>query len=220
LTVQQEARSQEATDFSLPDFRQRALARLHRDAPRFDPAAGIPAGDHAFWRDKIPSEKLLASAGAAVLVPVVARAEGATVLLTQRSSALRKHSGQIAFPGGRIDADETAIAAALREAEEEIGLAARHIEPIGFMDCYFTGTGFCITPVVAVVSPPFELTINPHEVDDAFEVPLSFLMRPENHQRFTRREDGRAFLAMPYGDRYIWGATAGMLRHLYERLYV
>ena len=94
-----------------------------------------------------------------------------------------------------------------------------HIEPLGYMDYYYTGTGFRIAPIVALVTPPFELTINHEEVDSTFEAPLDFLMEPANHQRVTRGEDGRVFLAMPYGERYIWGATAGILRHLYERLY-
>ena len=153
-----------------------------------------------------------------MLVPLVMR-EHPTVLLTQRSAHLRKHGGQIAFPGGKIDPPESAVEAAVREAEEEIGLPAHCIEPIGYMDYYYTGTGFRIAPVVAIVTPPFDLAINTEEVDSAFEVPLSFLMQPANHQRVTRDSDGRTFLAMPYGERYIWGATAGMLRHLYEGLY-
>ncbi len=207
-------------DFSASEFRRRAEARLHRQQPLFDPTALQHNGDHALWSRPLSTERMVSAAGAAVLVPVVAHADRPTILLTQRSSKLRNHSGQIAFPGGRIDADETALQAALREAEEEIGLTARHIEPIGFMDYYFTGTGYRIAPVVAILTPPFNLAINPHEVDEAFEVPLDFLMQPGNHQRITRKEDGRSFLAMPFGERYIWGATAGMLRHLYERLYV
>ena len=165
----------------------------------------------------MPLEALAQAKGAAVLIPVVAHKDEATVLLTQRASSLRNHSGQIAFPGGRIDGGESAVQAALREAEEEIGLTVSHIEPIGHMDYYFTGTGYRISPVVAIVTPPFDLTLNAQEVDSVFEVPLSFLMRPANHKRVT--QDGRSFYAMPFGDRYIWGATAGMLRGLYESLY-
>ncbi|HXW20397.1 MAG TPA: CoA pyrophosphatase, partial [Roseiarcus sp.] len=146
---------------------------------------------------------------------------GATVLLTQRASALRRHSGQIALPGGKIDPGETPLAAALRETKEEIGLEARQIEPVGWLDPYLTGTGFRILPMAAIIAADFELSVNPAEVEEAFETPLSFLMDAANHQRHSRQWQGRLrhFYAMPYGDRYIWGATAGILRNLYERLY-
>ncbi len=158
---------------------------------------------------------------AAVLIPVVARAE-LTVLLTQRTESLSTHAGQIAFPGGRVDdEDATVMDAALREAEEEIGLDRRFVEPLGFIDCYRTGTGYRIAPVVALVQPGFVLNLNPHEVVDAFEVPLSFLMDLGNHQRHSREWRGRQrdFYAMPYGERYIWGATAGMLKNLHMRMF-
>jgi 8-oxo-dGTP pyrophosphatase MutT (NUDIX family) len=157
---------------------------------------------------------------AAVLVPIVMRAE-LTVLLTQRTETLTKHAGQISFPGGRTDpTDADAIATALREAEEEIGLQARHIEPIGFLDGYRTGTGFHITPVVALIEPDFALQLAADEVADAFEVPLAFLMNPANHQTHSREWRGRtrSYWAMPFGERYIWGATAGMLKNLSGRL--
>ncbi len=157
---------------------------------------------------------------AAVLIPVVARAEP-TILLTQRSGDLPDHSGQIAFPGGKIDpGDATPLDAALREAEEEIGLARRHVRPLAYMPPFLSRTGYLITPVIGLVTPPFELTINPREVVDAFEVPLAFLMDSQNHQRQSREWQGqmRHFYAMPYGDRYIWGITAGILRNLWERL--
>jgi 8-oxo-dGTP pyrophosphatase MutT (NUDIX family) len=157
---------------------------------------------------------------AAVLIPVVARAEP-TILLTQRSGDLPDHSGQIAFPGGKIDpGDATPLDAALREAEEEIGLARRHVRPLAYMPPFLSRTGYLITPVIGLVAPPFELTINLREVVDAFEVPLAFLMDPQNHQRQSREWQGqvRHFYAMPYGDRYIWGITAGILRNLWERL--
>jgi len=153
---------------------------------------------------------------------VVDRGEEATVLLTKRTEKLRSHSGQIAFPGGRIDPeDATPEHAALREAEEEIGLDATFIEVIGRMPDYLTGSGYRIAPVLATVRPGFLLTINEDEVDDAFEVPLRFLMDPANHRRESRmwQERERFFYTMPHGERYIWGVTAGILRTLYERLY-
>jgi 8-oxo-dGTP pyrophosphatase MutT (NUDIX family) len=158
---------------------------------------------------------------AAVLVPIVLREE-LTVLLTQRTDTLASHAGQIAFPGGRVDStDADARAAALREAHEEIGLDDTHIETLGYLDGYRTGTGFHITPVVAFVRPEFRLTLAPDEVADVFEVPLRFLMTDANHQRHERAWRGRmrSFWAMPYGERYIWGATAGMLKNLYDRVY-
>jgi len=158
---------------------------------------------------------------AAVLVPVVAKSEP-VVLLTQRTPDLRSHSGQVAFPGGKIDPeDESPKAAALREATEEIGLDGKFVEPIGYLDLYLTFSGFRILPLVARVDPGYRLTLNPGEVADAFEVPLEFLMTPGNHQRLKRDWKGieRQYYAMPFGDRYIWGVTAGILRNLYERIY-
>jgi 8-oxo-dGTP pyrophosphatase MutT (NUDIX family) len=157
---------------------------------------------------------------AAVLIPVVARAEP-TVLLTLRSAHLSSHAGQIAFPGGKIDADDKSpLDAALREAEEEIGLSRAFVDPVGYLDLYGTSFGYRILPTVARVRPGFDLHINPAEVDDAFEVPLSFLMDPNNHQRHSREFRGamRSYYAMPFAERYIWGATAGILRRLYERI--
>jgi 8-oxo-dGTP pyrophosphatase MutT (NUDIX family) len=208
--------------FSAEDVRLRAAARLSLELS-YDLLSGpIGAGDHLMSPHAFPNG-LEPKRPAAVLVPIVARAEGATVLLTKRAEKLRQHSGQIAFPGGKIDeTDLSPVEAALREAREEIGLHADHIEPLGYLDTYATGTGFRIFPVVAIVSPPFELSLNEHEVDDVFEVPVRFLMDPLNHQRHTREGSNgvtRHFDAMPYGERYIWGATAGMLKNLYERLY-
>jgi 8-oxo-dGTP pyrophosphatase MutT (NUDIX family) len=157
---------------------------------------------------------------AAVLVPIVVR-DQLMVLFTERTATLSKHAGQISFPGGRVDAeDATPTETALREAEEEIGLDRGRVEPIGFLDGYRTGTGFSITPVVALILPPFSLQLAEAEVADAFEVPLAFLMDPANHQTQTREWRGlmRSFWAIPYGERYIWGATAGMLKNLHERL--
>jgi len=163
------------------------------------------------------------SKAAAVLVPIVPRDEGLTVLLTQRSHELPVHAGQIAFPGGKVDpGDATPLAAALRETHEETGIEPGFVTPVGYLDPYETGTGFRIVPVVAVLSIGFELVPEPGEVTDIFEVPLKFLMNPLNHQRKKAMWKGemREFHAMPYEDRYIWGATAGMLLELYRRMNV
>ncbi len=156
---------------------------------------------------------------AAVLVPVVNRAEGPTILLTQRTETLLKHAGQVSFPGGSIDkADENAVAAALRETHEEIGLTADFIDIHGELDRYRTGTGFEITPIVATVRPGFSLQIDSGEVAAAFEVPLDFILDRKNHQRQSAMWRGRRrhYYAMPYGDFFIWGATAAMLVNLVD----
>ena len=158
---------------------------------------------------------------AAVLVPIVDRPEP-TVLLTQRTTELSSHAGQIAFPGGKIDpGDASPLAAALREASEEIGLDRRLVHPIGYLDLYLTTLGYRIVPTVARVDPDFELALNAAEVHDTFEVPLAFLMQPINHQRHSREWNGmiRHFYAIPFADRYIWGVTAGILRNLHDRIY-
>ncbi len=158
---------------------------------------------------------------AAVLVPVVAR-NPLTVLLTARTEHLPSHAGQIAFPGGKVETyDSGPLAAALREAREEIALDDTFVEPVGYLSPYRTGTGFIITPSVALVRPGFTLTANPEEVADVFEVPFAFLMDEANHQIHSRAWRGaeRRFYAMPYGERYIWGATAGIIRTLYRRLF-
>ena len=158
---------------------------------------------------------------AAVLFPIVLRDDGHTVLLTQRTAHLRDHAGQISFPGGRVEAaDMSPLHTALRETEEEIGLDRQQVKILGYLPEYRTGTGFRVTPVVALVTPPFELALDPFEVAEAFEVPLSFLLDPANHQRHSLHYRGalRHFYAMPYGDYFIWGATAGMIRSLTERL--
>ena len=169
---------------------------------------------------------------AAVLLPLVMRDE-LTLLLTERSANLSTHSGQIAFPGGRTDdTDHDAVDTALREAQEEIALPRHHVEVLGTLPTYVTGSAFIITPVVALVRPGFQLVPNPGEVADVFEVPLSFLMNPAHHRRHETEFNGvlRQWLSMPYSDpmsqaagsetqeRYIWGATAGMLRNLYRFL--
>jgi 8-oxo-dGTP pyrophosphatase MutT (NUDIX family) len=170
-----------------------------------------------------PTPEILAQARpAAVLIPLLSRPEGVTMLLTQRSSALRQHSGQIAFPGGKIDRDDDGpLDAALREAEEEIGLSRRNVTPLGFLGPYFSTTGFRITPVVALMDADSPLSLNHGEVEAVFETPFSFLMDPGNHQTHEREWKGqmRRYFAMPHGDRYIWGVTAGIIRMLWLRLY-
>jgi 8-oxo-dGTP pyrophosphatase MutT (NUDIX family) len=206
------------------DFFSRARARLTLEVPPAltDPSAqGIRRGDLDL--DPVLWERagVSASRPASVLVPIIDRHEP-TVLLTQRTAELTSHAGQVAFPGGKIDAnDESPVAAALREAKEEVGLASDLVEPIGYLDLYLTFSGFRILPTVARVKPDFALTLNPSEVTDAFEVPLGFLMNPANHQRKTRDWKGiqREYYAMPFENRYIWGITAGILRNLYERIY-
>jgi 8-oxo-dGTP pyrophosphatase MutT (NUDIX family) len=156
------------------------------------------------------------------LIPVIDDGVDARVIFTQRTVKLRKHSGQIAFPGGGIDPeDQSPEEAALREAEEEIGLDRAFVETVGRLPDYVSGTGFRIKPVLSVVKPGFKLTLNPDEVDEAFEVPLSFLMDPANHNRGSRVFEGRTryFYEMPYGRRHIWGITAGIVRTIYERFY-
>lgn len=176
-------------------------------------------GDQSLTEDALPPSAGLT--GAAVLVPLVDHPTGLTVLLTQRTAHLTDHAGQISFPGGRIEpSDEHPVAAALREAEEEVGLPASHVEIVGRLDSYVTGTGFEIVPVVAFVRVPYPLRPDPFEVAEVFEVPLDFLVDPGNLQRGSREWQGktRFFFALPYENRYIWGATAGMLVNLAEVL--
>ena len=158
---------------------------------------------------------------AAVLFPIVIREGKQTVLLTQRTAHLKDHAGQISFPGGRVEPEDVSPShTALRETEEEIGLSRERIEILGFLPEYRTGTGFRVTPVVALVLPPFDLLPDPFEVAEVFEVPLAFLLDPANHQQHSLHYRGalRNYFAMPYGDYFIWGATAGMIRSLSERL--
>jgi 8-oxo-dGTP pyrophosphatase MutT (NUDIX family) len=216
--------SEPATDIGSHEFFERAKARLRFEVPPgLTDASIVPssgdAGTDAMWKT-IAEERPVRPA--AVLIAVVEHAEP-TVLLTLRAAHLNDHAGQIAFPGGKIDpTDASPLDAALREAEEEVGLDRSLVEPIGYLDLYATGFGFRILPTLARVKPGFELTINASEVDDAFEVPLSFLMNPANHQLHSKEFRGaqRSFYAMPFAERYIWGATAGILRVLYERLYL
>jgi 8-oxo-dGTP pyrophosphatase MutT (NUDIX family) len=212
-----------ATHAASGDFFARARARLSLEVPAAltDPSAPGARGDLDLDPELWARAGVVATKPAAVLVPVVARAQP-TVLLTQRTQELASHAGQVAFPGGKIDArDASPLAAALRETEEEIGLPRGKIEPIGYLDLYLTFSGFRILPALARVAPGFALTLNPREVTEAFEVPLAFLMSPDNHQRKSRDWQGipRDYYAMPFENRYIWGVTAGILRNLYDRVY-
>ena len=179
------------------------------------------------WAPELLAEKRFSDRApmhASVLVPIVMR-EHPTVLLTERTMHLSTHSGQIAFPGGKVDEDDAdASATALREAHEEVGLDSAFVQVLGVLPNYVTGSAFIVTPVVALVQTGFTLTPNAHEVADVFEVPLEFLMNPAHHQRHTFDWEGirREWFSMPYQDqmkqRFIWGATAGMLRNFYRLL--
>jgi 8-oxo-dGTP pyrophosphatase MutT (NUDIX family) len=204
------------------DFFERARARLTLEVPPslLDPMAEGARGDLDLNPSMWEAAGVSATKPAAVLVPVVDRSEP-TVLFTVRTQELASHAGQVAFPGGKIDPeDESPVAAALREAGEEIGLAPGLIEPLGYLDLYLTFSGFRILPTVARVRPDYALTLNPREVTEIFEVPLSFLMTPANLQRRSRDWKGisREYYAIPFGDRYIWGITAGIVRNLYDRI--
>jgi 8-oxo-dGTP pyrophosphatase MutT (NUDIX family) len=182
------------------------------------PAAGADRGDHDLNPNMRAPEDMR---DAAVLVPLVDRPEGLTILLTKRTPHLSKHAGQIAFPGGRAEEhDADMVATALRETEEEIGLTRDRIEPVGRLDRYATRTGYIVTPIVAIVHPPFTLALDRHEVADAFEAPLSFFLDAANRVREegVYKGESRAFYVFPYRDRRIWGATAGMLVNLADLL--
>lgn len=204
--------------FSASEFRRRAMRQMG-ETPELDWV------DHAdVLKNPGFAERLngMHFRDAAVLMPVVDDGPDAHVILTQRTSKLRKHSGQVAFPGGAIDPDDPSPeVAALREAEEEIGLSREFVEPVARLPEYRTLTGFTITPVLAVVRPGFELELNRDEVDAVFNVPLSFLMNEENHVHETWTQNGveRFFYKMPYDGWNIWGVTAGILHTAWERLY-
>lgn len=171
------------------------------------------------WREQVPERTLQP---AAVLIPIIERPAELSVLFTQRAATLARHAGQVSFPGGRLDeGDPDEVTAALRETEEEVGLPRSFVDVRGELDRYETGTGFAIHPFVGMVRDGFTLRIDAAEVAEAFEVPLGFLMDPANHTEQTTQWQGRErrFYAMTYGSHYIWGATAGILMNLYERLY-
>jgi 8-oxo-dGTP pyrophosphatase MutT (NUDIX family) len=196
-------------------FFARAAGRLH-DQPPIGPATGEQVLNPGLFADENGFRD------AAVLVPLVAHETGLTALLTLRTPDLAVHAGQIAFPGGKIDpSDKGPGAAALREAREEIGLDPDAVTVVGYLDRYLTGTGYRITPVIGRLAPDPMLALNPEEVQEAFEVPLAFLMDPANHHRASRVLGGqeRHFYEMPFEGRYIWGITAGIIRGLYERVF-
>jgi 8-oxo-dGTP pyrophosphatase MutT (NUDIX family) len=201
--------------FSVEEFRRRVRERMSGDR-------GDAVGDHTFNPGIAESFLKMERRPAAVLIPIVHREPEATLIFTERTASLRAHAGQISFPGGSIDPNDAGPeAAALREAQEEIGLSPRFVETLSLAPDYLTGSGYHVAPVIAIIRPDFELTLNPAEVADAFEVPLAFLMNPANHRRGSRVLGGaqRSFFEIPYQGRHIWGITAGIVRILYERLY-
>jgi 8-oxo-dGTP pyrophosphatase MutT (NUDIX family) len=203
--------------FDEEEFRALAPLRLHAAPPPL----------HARSDDDLnPGARMIpegeAPRPAAVLVPLVPREGGLHMLLTERQPHLRRHAGQVAFPGGRIDeTDLGPVAAALRETEEETGIPPSFVEPLGFLDTYLTSTNYRVMPVVGILRPGFTVTPQVEEVADVFEVPLAFLMNPASHERHAREWQGkqRHYYAMPWQGRYIWGATAGMIRNLYSLMY-
>jgi 8-oxo-dGTP pyrophosphatase MutT (NUDIX family) len=214
---------QSVTDLAASEFFARVRQRLTLDVPAgLTDASVTPArGDH----DADPLMRKIAEVRpirpAAVLVPIIDHPEP-TVLLTQRAQHLPDHAGQVSFPGGKIEkGDVNPCASALRETMEETGIDRTHIEPMGYLDLYMTTLGYRIVPVIARVKPGFQLQLNKAEVDATFEVPLAFLMDQTNVQRHSREWQGmtRHYYAITFGERYIWGVTAGILRNLYDRIY-
>jgi len=204
-------------------FRHRVIARLTGEgaAGSVDPDQGPRHGDRELDPGTRAPDTGEILRPAAVLIPVVARDDTLDVIFTVRAEHLASHAGQISFPGGKIEPGDSGPAdAALRESEEEIGLARDFVEVLGRLDPFRTGTGFCIEPIVGLVRPGFTLVADRGEVADIFEVPLAFLMDPANLQRHAREWRGslRTYYAIPYGERVIWGATAGIVKNLYERL--
>jgi 8-oxo-dGTP pyrophosphatase MutT (NUDIX family) len=190
------------------------VAALRERLKRTPPAFSVYGDDET-------DRQSAAATAAAVLVPIVAHPPGLTVIFTQRTAHLKAHSGQVSFPGGRAEPeDPTPEFTALREAQEEIGLAIERVEVLARLPAYYTRTGFRVTPVVGLLEPPVALKPDPREVDEVFEVPLAFLLDPKNHLRETRELQGRsvAYYVMRYGKRTIWGATAGMLVNLQRHL--
>jgi 8-oxo-dGTP pyrophosphatase MutT (NUDIX family) len=221
------AQDKDVEEFTTADLRQRAqgvLASLESLESRVSGGGDVPAGrsDFELNPEMAALTKDEHKQPAAVLIPVIEEGFQASILFTQRTDEMPTHPGQISFPGGKMDAvDSNLVDTALREAHEEIGLEGRFIDTIGFLDDYVTSTGYRISPLVAVIRPGYTITPDNSEVADVFDVPLSFLMEPQNHEMHSREWRGtqRKYYAMPYENRFIWGATAGMLRNLYEWLY-
>lgn len=208
--------------FDAVAFEDLARRRLRAEPPRFVENRADLKGDHSLDPDGLVTTGETPRA-AAVLVPVVVHPDGPSVLLTERTHGLRQHAGQIAFPGGRVDPEDASpLHTALRETREEIGLDPDAVRPLGYLDAYLSGTNYFVVPVVGIVRPGFALTLNPREVDHAFEVPLAFLMDAANHELHAREFGGRTrrYYAIPHGTHYIWGVTAGILRNMYEKLYL
>ena len=202
--------------FCMSDVLERASTRLLREPP--------PSWDASDDEMNVKARMIpdgIAPKHAAVLVPLICRGDDLHVLLTQRTAHLSQHAGQIAFPGGRLDEGETPLQAALRETFEETGIAERFIKPLGYLDGYLTVTGYLVNPVVALLSDGYTLAPHDHEVADIFDVPLRFLLTAANRETHSREWQGltRHYYAYPYGERYIWGATAGMIKNLGDRLY-
>ena len=203
-----------------PTGELRAWIEHHLD-PLEEGQSSEGASDFDLGANAFPNEPVELTP-AAVLVGLIEREYGFSVLLTRRADTLRRHTGQIALPGGRCDPGETIWQTALREAHEEVGLAPDYVSLAGLSSPYRTGTGFLVTPVVGFIQPGFALQANRAEVADIFETPFGFLMDPANHEQHERQAptgETRRFYAMTHEDRFIWGATAGMLRALYDRLY-
>ncbi|MDP4002584.1 CoA pyrophosphatase [Methylobacterium sp. NEAU K] len=206
----------------LADFLARAASSLSPDPPGPDDPTSNPRGDHSLDPDGAELIPQPPHRQAAVLVPVLFRADGPTLVLTQRAANLRDHSGQVALPGGKIDPSDPGPAdAALREAHEEIGLPPAAVRLLGYLDPYLSGTGFLVTPVIGLVASEATFRPNPTEVADVFEVPLSVLMDRDRYLLRSRAWQGRTrwFYALTFGERLIWGVTAGILNNLRERLY-
>ena len=199
------------------DFEARAAARLAAVDAMFEAPLRTDYDLNPDW----PAPAKPSYRKAAVLVGLMDRGDDYAVLLTLRPETMPSHAGQVAFPGGRIEADETAAHAALREANEEVGVDPATVRVLGQGDTYLTGSGFAISPFVGILPADFRPVPHEREVADVFETPLSFLMNPANHERHEREFRGalRTYYAMPHNGRYIWGATAGMIKSLYDRLY-
>lgn len=207
--------------FDAADFEDRARRRLRAEPPGPAENRADLKGDHSLDPDGLASMGA-PPRSAAVLVPVIMHPDGPSVLLTERAHNLRQHAGQIAFPGGRVDPEDTSpLHTALREAHEEIGLDPDAVRPLGYLDAYLSGTNYLVVPVIGIVQPGFTLTLNAQEVDHTFEAPLAFLMDEANHELHSREFGGRLrrYYAIPYGTHYIWGVTAGILRNMYEKLH-